>query len=852
MQFLRHILLCCFLLCVCLSAKAQAELGEDLIASILQQELNDQFSILSKREIPATYMSLTIDEKHSHHLKAMMGSPMDNSSNHSRRLKVVVNIGDYNSSQTSANIPLYDYDEQLIRNTISIYVQNAYKQALLDFQRQKIEQHFRGDKEEVSFIPPRRMHFDNPNPEWNFDTDYYMNLLCQTTSLLDEMINGIGHADLNYTHKRHWFVDSESSYVVENKDHADFDLTLTGTSPQGNEIKVTRFLSLDSLLDFPQENELKRMIEDLSHELDEKLVISASQNAAIHTTTSLNTYESHHDQLKESYSDMVFRAIRDEVEEINLELQDKKLPQPYQSWYQITKGQKFQMYFCKGSLYERSHNPIGNLNSRLLLGNNKLNNDGLAFIEGINDDNEDMALPYDSDYDNFRRVLRHSEEEAYQRAWKEYEYKNILLNNLPSSTLLQRPQDRFQPSPSRYDAVSTYEQPDLSRLEALASDLSLCLANELDSMAIKNKIDCSDINTGVNLYGFQADVYYYSTDGIQYVQPFSLMCLRFDVSTLSKNGDLITNSEKIYFREADDLPDLSVMIEKAQRLSQSICALKTAPTLTSMYDGPVLVTDDAAAQLFAYTFANAPTGIYAYREPIHDETRGFNNAKSMENRLQQQVINATLDVDAIDTLTYFNGMRLIGQYVVDAEGLRVPPYVEIIQRGELYDLLTDRIPTDRLKTSNAHRRLAISNGMLKPMVGAGILKLTSHNQLSEQKLKKRLCEQARAAGYEFAYMIRKVDDYHNALTGSFLPVMVYQVDVRNGKETLVRADIVDVQLDDFMHLSAASKEQIAYNLMVSGQQFTYSSHDFHLSGVPCSVIVPKMLYFDRLRLVPRQ
>ena len=125
--------------------------------------------------------------------------------------------------------------------------------------------------------------------------------------------------------------------------------------------------------------------------------------------------------------------------------------------------------------------------------------------------------------------------------------------------------------------------------------------------------------------------------------------------------------------------------------------------------------------------------------------------------------------------------------------------------------------------------------------------------MSDQKLKKRLCAQARAAGYDHAYIIRKFDDeLNNSYALYFVPLVVCKVDVRTGEETYVNGVMESVDFSDFMRLSASSKWFFPYNLMVVGNEKPSRADFSPLLGVPCSVIVPHLLYFDRLKLYPEK
>ena len=163
---------------------------------------------------------------------------------------------------------------------------------------------------------------------------------------------------------------------------------------------------------------------------------------------------------------------------------------------------------------------------------------------------------------------------------------------------------------------------------------------------------------------------------------------------------------------------------------------------------------------------------------------------------------------------------------------------DIVRHGELVTLLTNRAPMEKKHQSNGHQRLALRKGRLEAEPGAGILKLTCHNQLKEEQLTKLLRKRARAAGYSNAYIVWKMISEKE----HFRPVYVTKVNVATGKQTLVRMNgIRNFTIDDFEQMCASSTKKIAVNVMTNGDEKAA------LEGVPSSVVVPNRLLFEKVR-----
>lgn len=849
MKTLRKILFCTLLLCFGMANVVWAqpsEVEEDFMGTILQEEQNTLFANLSKGDAPVTYMSLSVVEEYSCTLAAYMGSPVAPNPEYGRWLYVKIIVGDLDRAcnyheGSNLLLPLYDENELLVRSIIRSAVDKAYKAARKEYQTLRIRKHFMVQSEDDVFTHPvQRVGYQPRHPE-SFDPKVCSALLGQITAHVRDMSNGESEAKMVYECKRSWFVDSEGSYEVENEETADYTFSIRGWRPDGSYFKVDQQLETVSPNLVPSENEWHNATDSLLRDFQEKMEkpsLSDDNYTENKERLVLSPYETHHDHAVETASDMFFRAVRDEVEEIDLELQDKGMPVPYRSEFYWVDGRSLQMGARAGTLLQMEETPIRTLNSRVLLGDKMLNNEGVSadFLGHT----KPVSLPADSHYDNFRMLLRRSLDAAYREAWKELEYKNLIMSSFDSWERIKRPRDGYREEPRFYDAEKKYVPVDKDKMTALVCELSAMLAQD------------TTIESNVDAYAYQVEVCYYSSDKIQYRQPFSVICIRLSAKTKTPDGGEFSDEDLVYVRDLEDFPDMAGWQDRMQLLSNRLKMMAEASKPTQYYDGPVLVEGEAVAQLFAHAFTeNTSQSIYAFRVPLGEHVRHNLVGSRLEKCLSQQVIAASCDVDALDTLGSYGGMRLIGQYNVDAEGVKVPPHTEIIHRGELYSLLSDRTPTLSSKTSNGHRRLVLSDDRLWPVVGAGVLRLTCHQTANTQNLKKMLCKKARAAGYNHAYIIRKFNDRNMSeywFESDFQPMYMVQVDVHTGKETPVRMASDNYYVSDFMQVSAATKESAAYNLMVKGSW--YGGIYPPMNGVPCSVIVPNMLLFDRMELLP--
>src|SRR5690606_22073989 len=141
--------------------------------------------------------------------------------------------------------------------------------------------------------------------------------------------------------------------------------------------------------------------------------------------------------------------------------------------------------------------------------------------------------------------------------------------------------------------------------------------------------------------------------------------------------------------------------------------------------------------------------------------------------------------------------------------------------GGLKSLLNDRTITHPSQTANGFSS------------GPGVLEITIKEKLSEAALKKKLIEEAKEQGLEFALILRQ---------STFLMglVNVYKVSVADGKEELVRNALLDdLNAKVLRRIIAASEQQAAYNL--GGSNYMGQNQGPFVSYiVPTAVLVKEM------------
>jgi predicted Zn-dependent protease len=547
---------------------------------------------------------------------------------------------------------------------------------------------------------------------------------------------------------------------------------------------------------------------------------------------------------QEDFVQAAFRAMEDEMVENFEQLHLPGMQAPYFISYRITDAVASVATASLGATIRSFQKPLRTQKTEILAGNNQLNNTHFQNFNSYSRYNSKIAI--ENSYWNIRRSLWKSADNAYKAAAENYENKvsAIAQQNLPAE-LVSLP-DRAMPSPTEYVKENEAFKPVISNLENMAQVVSVVF-KEYPNIT----------NTGAMVYQYRADVLYLNSEKTQYQQPFNLAGIKVFAETSAPDGEPLTDCFTLYAPAPEQLPDLPELIERAHAMARQLETLRTASPVEEIYSGPVLFTDEAVAEMVAHAFIDNPSGILAARTSITANDRQRSNASQdnkTERLMNKKVIAGTLSLTALDRLTHYQGVPLIGSYQMDAEGVEPPAQLPIIKEGVLQTLLSDCTPTRSTKTSNGHRRLALSGGAITTSLCAGVLELSGNKKESYNKLKKRLLALAKEEDYEYAYIIRKVAN-NNSGTAGATPVYVYQVSVKDGSEKPVRmVKMSDLTLKDFKQVEGISNEQQAVNMLLKGkpENRLYGNRDMPMYGVPCSLIVPKAILFKELELEKEQ
>jgi len=542
-------------------------------------------------------------------------------------------------------------------------------------------------------------------------------------------------------------------------------------------------------------------------------------------------------QPDQSQADITFSTMATQIaqDEIRYFFEDTNLfntPKPYDIEYLITDGRSLAIQSSMGSLLSVSEEPLRSINTRLLLGNDNLNNENLS----VTQESCNSSLPLDHNYANMAQAVHQATNDAYRQALLDYSAKMRILDNLPAEQQKSRLSDRSESKRESYFLEDIPEKASLARLQTLANELSAKFAANADILS----------NSGVNLYVFQSTAYFISAQNIQYAQPFDLFYIEWFAETIAENGDTIKDCSYRIFRKIDEITDLNSEITA---MTNRLLAFKKADKMVDSYDGPVLFSEEAAAALLTRTLLDGTPSLVATPAPADPTGRAYNYWENMKNKT---IVSPILRVSAHYDTDRYGDTPLIGFYRIDAEGVPVMKETGLIRHGVLEDMLSSRSPSPIGKYSNGHCRLALCNGQLQTCTGAGIVEVSGARAMDEDAMLKELLKQAKAAGHKYAYQIVKLGQ-RKAQNGTSVlyPLFTYRIKVSNGDKKPIRIQNggqIDARI--LNHIKAVSSDKNVFNILTTPQNRQQETTESPINGIPTSLIAPSHLLVNLFFLLP--
>jgi TldD protein len=315
-----------------------------------------------------------------------------------------------------------------------------------------------------------------------------------------------------------------------------------------------------------------------------------------------------------------------------------------------------------------------------------------------------------------------------------------------------------------------------------------------------------------------------STEGSRIISEETLYGLHVSAVARAEDGQLLDDSRTFYSPTEAGLPDEKALMAAADKVIEELLALRKAPAIDP-YTGPAILAPEASGVLFHETVGHRLEG---HRQG--DDREG----KTFRGQEDKQILPPFISIHDDPSLRVIGEAPVNGYYLFDEEGVK-GQRVTLVDKGVLKGYLLSRQPLEGFLQSNGHGR---SQGNRRPVARMANLIVESTKKVSDEQLKKMLIAEAKRQGKPYGLIIRDITG-GNTNTSSYgyqafkgVPRMVYRVDVRDGKETLVRGvEIVGTPLSSMNRILATGSKPGIFNGFCGAES----------GNVPVSTVAPAAL-----------
>lgn len=506
-----------------------------------------------------------------------------------------------------------------------------------------------------------------------------------------------------------------------------------------------------------------------------------------------------HDSRVDGPSEVLLKAMRDEMERTLERLKLEDLATPYFVAFTALETHSLEIDGSFGAIERPRQAGTRRVQVEVRAGSREFDDAHFVGSQGRSFRPITGTLPVEDDYDALRAELWRLTDRAYKLAVerlarkKVYRESNNIVELLPDLS-----EDRVQSS-SQTLATPPFDR---AAWEQTIREVS----------AVFRRFPTVQTSS-VDLKWRAQHVYFVDSEGRSYVKPGHWYELRMKAAAQADDGMVQSDDRHLYWRTLARVPEPALLRAEAERLAEEITALAAAPKIET-YLGPVLLEGQAAGEFFSQLLAGGLAGPREVWVAQQWQKKNFTTGP-LTKRLGLRVISPTFDVVDDPTRAEFEGQPLLGHYTVDEQGIPARR-VHLVEDGILRDLLMSRSPTKERRRSNGHGR----GGFSAPAAATiGNLFVTPAKTVSLEKMKRKLRQEAEAFGLDHGILIRRIAEERHRSREELLssPVLVYEVDVATGEERLVRdAEFNSVTLRALRDIIAASNQQHVYGLAKAG------------------------------------
>lgn len=487
-------------------------------------------------------------------------------------------------------------------------------------------------------------------------------------------------------------------------------------------------------------------------------------------------------------SEIIFKALEDEMEHIKSELEKNAPVQPVFIDLILGRKSKFTAKSSLGSAYGSdltSDSPVNNVSAKIIL------LDGRCI--GTSNVDNNFPLPDELEYNCIRRTLAKACSEAYRSALLWFQRSQSSKKN---DTGKEKKRSLWTPFPAK-EYIGN----------AGITNRSSCIevqnaANQLSSILFKFPDLFGSV---VRVTQRRRDFYRLTSEKQKILHADSVLFVEVDVlgKSDSEHGDAM------FYRNT--LPsltniDLSRVTDEIEATMADMVRKNGAQKIGGTFCGPVMLTDDALFTFLKNRILRVPSETW---ENTFDSIGGKKKFPS--------VCDDKLSLYLLGNDSVYNGIKLIGYTRTDAEGIE-PATLPVIESGHLIHT-QDRGRGDYRKSTGNE---GFTFRPLSTSFGFGVMHLVSSKTMSYEKMLKQMRKMGKKSKSDYGLIVKSFNN-------------ILKVDLKTGEQKPVLNEFHD-RLDGWqMNISSVSKEEVVHNKVEN-------------QDIPCSFILPKAVILNNVTL----
>jgi predicted Zn-dependent protease len=499
-------------------------------------------------------------------------------------------------------------------------------------------------------------------------------------------------------------------------------------------------------------------------------------------------------------TDIVMKAMQDELKRSVEKLQLKDLDKPYFIEYEIADVESYAVTAAFGGLLYASRDRGRGLAVEVRAG-------------GYDFDNEPTGYPtqlvIEDDYNALRHELWLATDVAYRQAVETLARKRAFLKN---RTEEEKIPDFSREEPTTVIAPKQTLNVDEKRWERQVREWSAIFR---EFPAIRQ----SSVSLQIQLF----HKYLINSEGTRVRRPSLLVSLSASAYTQAADGMWLSHGTGQQTTELSQTPTAEQFAAAIRKMASELTALEQAPALNENYLGPALFTGQAAAEMFSQLLAPE---LCSQRPSIGSQQE---DSSSLFNRINRRVLPPFLSVFDDPTQQKFAEQSLLGAFPVDDQGVMARK-VSLVEEGILKNLLMSRRPRKNALQSTGHGRSSFVGGA---STAIGNLFIQPKEGKSYEELKQELIRTCRLQTLPYGVIIKTLSNRGGGKNLSD-PVLAYRVWVEDGREELIRGlNPGELTLKDLRQIQAVGNDHYVYN------QIEGTSRQG--GGIATSIVAPSVL-----------